>query len=141
MNGNIFSYILCAACVMLVSGDIYAQPDLQHCALIEDDTTRLGCYDKVVQPTVESIAREAPAPVIETAAELVNIAATISTALHSPYTGWSITFENGQSWKQIGTASFVVKASDTCTISPGPMNAYLLQCADRARRIQVERTQ
>jgi hypothetical protein len=140
-HGNILSYMLLIACSMLVSVHAFAQPDLQHCAIIEDDTTRLGCYDKLVLPTVELIDRETATPVLETAEELVNIAATISTALHSPSKGWAITFENGLSWKQIGTASFVVKAGDTCTISPGPMNSYLLQCANRARSIQVQRTE
>jgi hypothetical protein len=126
---------------MLISIHASAQPDLQHCALIEDDTTRLGCYDKLVLPTDEIIDQESAAPVAEMAEELVNIAATISTASHSRSNGWTITFENGQSWRQIGTASFVVNTADTCTISPGPMNSYLLQCENRARRIQVEGTE
>lgn len=139
-SGNIFSYVLFITSGALAIANASAQPGLQLCALIEDNMPRLECYDKLAQTAVEVIHMETAAhPAAGTSGEFFDVDASVATALRSPSRGWAITFENGQSWKQIGTAGFVVKTGDTCTISPGLLNSFLLQCGNRARRIQVVR--
>ncbi len=127
-------------CGVLVQTFAYAQLNLENCARIEDDTERLACYDELAQPTAGSFGLQnarVPEPTPE--GQLANIIATVVKATHSPFTGWIITFDNGQSWKQIGTDSFALREGDSCTIERAVLDSFRLKCGDRARQIRVAR--
>lgn len=124
-------------CIRLLAGflaashSVYAQSDLQQCARVEEDTARLECYDELTR----AAAPEQPAsPAVMDADDA---SGTVTIAAHNRSTGWHITLDNGQSWKQVGTASFVVSIGDACAITRGLNDNFLLQCGNRARRIQV----
>ncbi len=132
--------IALVAAGMLVQAFAYAQVSLQTCTRIEDDAERLACYDEIAQPTEGSFGLQdavVAKPVPE--GQLENIVAIVTTATHSPYTGWIVTFDNGQKWKQIGTDSFALREGDSCTIERAILDSFRLKCGDRARQIRVAR--
>jgi len=138
---NIFTFVPLIAAVL---APIYAnaQPDLQSCVRIENDTARLACYDELANPTEESFGLENKAEsVAEAPEEIANVVAKVTTATHSDFTGWTISFDNGQSWKQIGTDRFDVNEGDSCTISRGLLNSFRLQCGSIERKIRVTRSE
>ena len=140
LDGNIFTgarFVISVIGVALLPVHVYAQSDLlQHCALVADDATRLECFDALAS-TVAADLKTAQAKAADTPEIPATVEGTVTAALHSPYTGWTITFDNGQRWKQIGTTSFVVNVGDSCSVEPGMLNSYLLRCGNRARRIRV----
>lgn len=118
----------------------YAQLSLQGCARIEADTARLACYDEFAQSTEGSFGlQDATVPESASGKQIDNIAATVTSATHTPYTGWIVTFDNGQKWKQIGTDSFALREGDSCTIERAMLDSFRLKCGDRARQIRVAR--
>lgn len=126
------------ACSLLAQLPAHAQQTLQGCSRIEDDTKRLACYDELAKPTDQSFGLQS-AKVAEPEQQVDNIVATVVVAAHSPFTGWIITFDNGQSWKQIGTDSFAIRKGDSCTIERAVLDSFRLKCGDRARQIRVVR--
>ena len=139
MNGTTFRSTLFIAGLLAVL-PANAQPDLQLCARIENNTARLACYDELVQTALAMPGLvQAVLPVRETMEESPDFEATVTTAVHRAFTGWIIDFDNGQRWRQAGTASFVVRKGDICILKSNTPDSFLLQCGDRARRIQVTR--
>jgi hypothetical protein len=138
---NILIHVLLVASA-LISISTFAQSGLQRCAGIQDDSARLQCYDELARPTEDSFGLEQK---VETAKEATDeidtVVVKVTTATHNDFTGWTINFDNGQSWKQVGIDRFAVKAGDTCTISRGALNSFRVQCGDIERRIQVTRSQ
>lgn len=129
------------ACGLLAQLPAHAQQlNLQGCSRIEDDAKRLACYDELAKPTEQSFGlQSAKTAEPEQEQQLDNIVATVVVAAHSPFTGWIITFDNGQSWKQIGTDSFAIRKGDSCTIERAVLDSFRLKCGDRARQIRVVR--
>jgi hypothetical protein len=139
---NILLCTLLIASGMLTSICTFAQPGLQRCADIQDDATRLKCYDELARPTEKSFGLEQKVAPTEEAAETIdNVVAKVTSATHNDITGWTINFDNGQSWKQVGIDRFNVKEGVSCTISRGALNSFRLQCGNIERRIQVTRSQ
>jgi hypothetical protein len=133
-------HIALIACSVLAQTAAHAQPSLQDCAQLTKDAERLACYDELAHSTEESFGLQSasvPEPTPEE--QIDNIVATVTKATHSPYTGWIVTFDNGQSWKQIGTDSFALREGDSCIIERTIMNAFRLKCGDRERRIRIAR--
>jgi hypothetical protein len=128
------------ACSVVGQTLAYAQISLQSCAGIETDADRLVCYDELAQSTEEAFGlQNASAPTAVPKEQVDSIVATVTKATHSPYTGWVITFDNGQNWKQIGTDSFALSEGDSCIIERTIMNSFRLKCGDRERRIRIVR--
>jgi hypothetical protein len=135
-----FMRIALVAVGMLAQTFAYAQLSLETCARIEDDTERLACYDEVARPTAGSFGLQdinVPKPTSEN--QIENIVANVTKATHTPYTGWIVTLDNGQTWKQIGTDSFAIREGDSCTIERAVLDSFRLKCGNRARQIRVAR--
>lgn len=63
----------------------------------------------------------------------------VTSASHSPFSGWTLTLDNGQVWKQIGSDRFDIEAGDQAVITRGSLNSFLLQRGGEGRRIRVSR--
>lgn len=137
---NKFMRIALIACSLPAHTLVHAQEDLQDCARVENDAERLACYDKLAQATAELPRQQNGAtPAAASGEKSENIVATVTKATHSPFTGWIVTFDNGQSWKQIGTDSFAIREGDSCTIERVLVDSFRLKCANRERRIRIVR--
>lgn len=66
---------------------------------------------------------------------------TVSAARHNDFTGWTIAFENGQVWRQVGTDRYDIRVGDTYTIQPASFNSFLLGNNRNNRKIRVSRVE
>lgn len=69
------------------------------------------------------------------------IEATVTSASHSPFSGWTLTLDNDQVWKQIGSDRFDIEIGDTAVITRGSLNSFLLQRGGAGRRVRVSRVE
>jgi hypothetical protein len=72
---------------------------------------------------------------------LDRVEAAVSSAVHNPFSGWTLTLANGQVWKQLGSDRFDIKPGDTAVITRGSLNSFLLQRGGEGRRIRVSRVE
>lgn len=68
--------------------------------------------------------------------ELVGVVASVKQSRHN---GLTITLENGQVWRQIGSDSFKIKSGDTIVISRAMFNSFLMKKQGQNRSIRVKR--
>lgn len=64
---------------------------------------------------------------------------TVASARHNDFTGWTIEFENGQIWKQVGTNRYRIKTGQPYTIKRASFNSFLLGNANNNRNIRISR--
>ncbi len=135
---------------------------LEACSMIENDHTRLTCYDKVMmhktpsvnqqqqtsaKPVVIAPQTQAVKPASEFGLEHKNIAEgsekeQINHVLKikkSPHGEMIITMDNGQVWRQIGTDRLRVQTDSQVFIRRGALNSFLLKLADGNKSIRVKR--
>lgn len=67
--------------------------------------------------------------------------ATVASATHSPFSGWTLTLDNGQVWKQVGSDRFDIETGDRAVITRGSLNSFLLQRGGAGRRVRVSRVE
>jgi hypothetical protein len=63
----------------------------------------------------------------------------VSAARHNDFTGWTIEFDDGSTWKQIGTDRYDIEVGKSYTIRRGSLNSFQLGNADNNRKIRVRR--
>ena len=68
--------------------------------------------------------------------ELVAVVASLKQSKHN---GLTLTLENGQTWRQIGSDSFKLKTGDTVVISRAMFNSFLMKKQGQNRSIRVKR--
>ncbi len=71
--------------------------------------------------------------------EMTQRVMTVATARQNDFTGWTIEFENGQVWQQIGTDGYRIRKGEQYTISKALMDSYLLSNAANNRKMRVRR--
>lgn len=64
---------------------------------------------------------------------------TVSAARRNDFTGWTIGFENGQVWRQVGTDDYNIRVGETYTIRPASFNSFLLSNSRNNRKMRVSR--
>ncbi len=76
---------------------------------------------------------------IDGSREMTERVMTVAAAKQNDFTGWTIEFENGQVWQQIGTDSYPIRKGGQYTISKALMDSYLLSNSANNRKIRVRR--
>lgn len=66
---------------------------------------------------------------------------TVSEARHNDFTGWTIAFENGQIWRQIGTDRYDIQVGETYSIQRASFNSFLLGNNRNNRKMRVSRVE
>jgi hypothetical protein len=122
----------------------------QECLAQDDNLLRLTCYDAAMHRPAK---REAPeqnfglsAAVVVAKEQLVvppkSMTAVVVAVEHLSQGGIILTLANQQVWadQDSDAASFLIKAGDSVTVTPGAMGAYLLTGSEsRHRSIRVKR--
>ena len=75
----------------------------------------------------------------EEKAELDKIELTVKSVKKNPHGLLTITFDNGQVWKQNDTNRFKVKAGESVYIKKGALSSFLLGKDDTNATIRVKR--
>jgi hypothetical protein len=60
-------------------------------------------------------------------------------ASHNDFTGWTIEFEGGSKWKQVGTDDYDIEIGETYTVRRATFNSYILSNGKNNRKIRVTR--
>lgn len=160
--------VILSAPAFSAQSDINTQA-LKACSFIENDFNRLLCYDNTMagKPlTKPTVTQKLTAPSTSTSTPAVavvdapkddfglehkqdkknkenkesEIKATITSVEKALYGELIITLNNNQKWRQIGSDSIRLKASDAVTITRGVFNSFLLSKDGQNRSIRVKRT-
>ena len=143
----------------------FGQTSISSCADIEDSASRLACYDEATS-TIQSLpVIRLPRASVTSSSEASNDAPATSSsrgddfglelrndngrvaersyrvvaANRNDFTGWTIEFENGVKWRQVGTDKYDIKVGETYTIKRGALNSFLLSNSKNNRKIRIKR--
>ena len=132
---------------------------LQACIAERDDSRRLACFDRAVQPLAQGggvivspamtrqqrfgfsgeLARKTRDASGETAQELREIDAVVTAVAQRGYGQISVTLDNGQVWSQKAAGQFFrVKVGDRVTVKAAALGSFLLVDTE-GRSIRVGR--
>ncbi|RYV00897.1 hypothetical protein SOPP22_19080 [Shewanella sp. OPT22] len=154
--------------LFLLSTSAFAgvEQDIQKCATISDKLDRLICYDnlakgvspKVSSPEanfgkVSSATETSSSDQFETRGQttetfgitkptgkqLERVELTVAKVAKSPHGKLTITFENGQVWKQSETKRFKLKSGQKAYIKRGALGSFILGTPERNSSIRVKR--
>ena len=154
--------------LVLISTSAFAgvEQDLQQCSVISDKLDRLICYDSLaagVRPAApakqatpeqdfgKNHVTEAPkvaaqAQTTETfgitkpvGKQLERIELVVSSVKKSPYGSITVTFTNGQVWKQTDTRRFKLKPEQKVFVKKGALGSFLMGTEGRNTTIRVKR--
>ena len=147
-----------------------SQGNIVSCAIIEDAQERLACYDRAAdnvsnlpvvrlprssqQPATEGPAVSDSAPQTrqdEFGLELKqerqrdtgpdSRSYRVVAARHNDFTGWTIEFEGGGVWKQVGTDDYKIEVGERYTVSRATFNSYMLSNSENNRKIRITRVE
>ena len=65
----------------------------------------------------------------------------VVAAKHNDFTGWTIEFDKGGTWKQVGTDDYNIKVGEVYTVRRASFNSYFLSNSNNNRKIKITRTQ
>ena len=149
----------------------YSQGGLASCAEIENAQERLACYDKAAEsgnnlPVVRLPRNTRPDTADTAPAENASQPAErrdefglelkqerqrdtgpdsrsyrVLAARHNDFTGWTIEFEGGGTWKQVGTDDYDIEVGETYTIRRGTFNSYMLSNSNNNKKIRITRVE
>lgn len=143
-----------------ISFAISAQENtIVSCADIKDSESRLSCYDKAAElsrdlPVVRlprgeysspsSGSEPAPARVDQFGFGRKGDGARtrsyrVVEAKHNDFTGWTIEFDNGSIWKQVGAEDFRIEIGSLYSIRRNSFNSYMLSNEKDNNKIRISR--
>jgi|SRR6056300_210662 hypothetical protein len=157
-------------CPILTSSFALGQSSITECADIDNAQARLNCYDRVSENVKELPVVRVPrnrnsepqprldAPLPSTAvqdefgldeakkqkqreSEPDSRSYRVLSAKHNDFTGWTIEFEGGGIWKQVGTESYDIEVGGLYTIQRRSFGSYQLSSSRNNRKIRVSRTE
>lgn len=149
---------------------LLAQENLTSCAAIGNAEERLACYDRAAEATRDlpvvrlprtarteprSTSEEPAAPAttrqdefgLELKQERISNAGpdsrtyTVLAASHNDFTGWTIEFDGGGIWKQVGTDDYNIEVGERYTVSRATFNSFLLSNGTNNRKIRITRVE
>jgi hypothetical protein len=155
----------------LASIQVHGQGNIVSCANIEDAQERLACYDSAAgntsnlpvvrlprssqQPAAtDSSANNDSTPQVrqdEFGLELKqerqrdtgpdSRSYRVLAARHNDFTGWTIEFEGGGVWKQVGTDDYKIEVGERYTVNRATFNSFVLSNSDNNRKIRITRVE
>ena len=145
--------------VLLCSTSSYAETlgnKLEQCIKIQNDTSRLSCFDKLSVTSKDTVVKkelvtQAQKESIfggdkiekkkrqESGYNLEKVIYTVSKIKKSITKQITIYFDNGQVWKQSDNSRFRLEKEDKVEISSGMLGSFLLKKINTSRAIRVKR--
>ena len=154
--------------LVLMSTSAFAgvEQDIQQCSVIKDKLDRLICYDNLaagVRPTAPApqvtpeqsfgktqvTATPVAVPQVQKAdnfgitkpvgKQLERIELVVSEVKKNPYGHLTVTFTNGQIWKQTDARRFKLKPEQNVFIKKGALGSFLMGTEGRNTTIRVKR--
>ena len=135
--------------IVLTLGLSSAHADVGDCAVIEDNTDRLACYDKLFRQAPTEAAPDEE-DIAEFGAESIerDTVESIEARLAGDFTGWTgktvFALDNGQVWRQ--TRNYIQPYSPRkpisqpkVTITKGALGSYNMRIEGVRRTVQVKR--
>ena len=152
----------------LSSPTAMSQGSLASCADIEDAQERLTCYDRVAENTSNLPVVRLPRSTSQQATETVANPRTtmqprrdefglemkqerqqsrgpdtrtfsVLSAQHNDFTGWTIEFDGGGIWKQVGTDDLRIEVGERYTVRRATFNSYMLSSEGNNKKIRITR--
>jgi hypothetical protein len=137
------------------SGNPATMQRLLGCRSIQDSAQRLACYDREVSAVDQAIAKKDLVLIDKARAtqakrslfgfsipdfgglfgggedEVKEIASTVTTFSHNPYTGWTVTLADGSTWVQTDDAQLGLppRKGDKVVVHRGSFGAFFLRLA------------
>lgn len=65
----------------------------------------------------------------------------VLAATHNDFTGWTIEFEGGGTWKQVGTDDYDINIGERYTINRATFNSFMLSNSKNNRKIRITRVE
>jgi len=155
-----------AALSMTASTFLIAQSSVTDCASITDSDERLACYDRAAEnarnlPVVRIPRGTRSAPQTDMSPDNKEDTAftarqeefgfsrtqyrertfTVVSATHNDFTGWTIEFEGGGTWKQVGTDDYPIREGERYTIRRNSFNSYMLSNSRNNKKIRISRVE
>jgi hypothetical protein len=65
----------------------------------------------------------------------------VKNARHNDFTGWTIEFNDGSTWKQVGTDSYRIRRGEPYNVQRGALGSYFLSSQGNNRKIRVKRVE
>lgn len=66
---------------------------------------------------------------------------TVAEAQRNKFTGWTIVFTNGQTWKQVGTDSYRIEPGQQYIITRATLNSFMLGAEGKRSKIRITRVE
>ena len=143
-----------------------AQSNVTSCADIEGAEERLACYDRAAEaarnlpvvrmPRIQRSTDEVPRESSPDVASSANARSDsfgygdrrdgprtqtyrVVSAKHNDFTGWTIEFDNGSTWKQVGTDDYRIEVGEQYSVRRNSFNSYMLSNSENNRKIRISR--
>lgn len=153
--------------ISTISLTVVGQVNIVSCADIQDSAARLACYDEATTqnqnlPVIRLPRSSAPSSgeASDTASESESTsrgdqfgldlsrggARTTRTyrvvaATRNDFTGWTIEFEGGGKWSQIGTDNYDIDVGQSYTVRRGSLNSFMLSNSSNNRKLRIKRVE
>ena len=150
----------------VISSVSNAQNNVTSCADIEDAEERLSCYDRVAEATRNMPVIRLPRAERITTAPVVSgndsqgasvrgdsfgygeqrdgprtRTYRVVAARHNDFTGWTLEFDNGSTWKQVGTDDYRIEIGEQYSVRRNSFNSYMLSNFANNRKIRISRVE
>jgi len=160
-----------ALLLSLASLPALSQGGIASCADIDNAQERLACYDRAAEDAsnlpVVRLPRNTRQAAPDTAANQGNVqqqqrqdefglevkqerqqnrgpdsrSYTVLSARHNDFTGWTIEFDGGGTWKQIGTDRFDIEVGQRYTVRRSSFNSFMLSSEGSNKKIRITRVE
>jgi hypothetical protein len=158
------SFVLFAG-ISTISLAVVGQVNIATCADIQDSAARLACYDEATTqnqnlpvirlPRSSAVTSSGEASDNSSAAtsrgdqfglELrgegrgsATRSYRVVAATRNDFTGWTIEFDGGGKWRQVGTDNYDIDVGQSYTVRRGSLNSFLLSNANNNRKMRIKR--
>ncbi len=140
--------------MFLAQPALAADESLTDCRRIEAVAERVVCYDKFVDshfatnslPDAQSLfgTNDAEAKrLVEMSLEIEQISeieAIVTDVRRSSAKKLTVTLDNGQIWRQLGSQRLPLKSGDAVIVRKASLSSYLMEKQSGSRSIRVKRT-
>lgn len=149
--------------ISAISLAVVGQVNIASCADIQDSAARLTCYDEATTQNQNLPVIRLPRGSVTSSGEASdNASATASrgdqfglelrgergrstrtyhvvAATRNDFTGWTIEFDGGGKWRQIGTDNYAIDVGESYTLRRGSLNSFLLSNTNNNRKMRIQR--
>jgi hypothetical protein len=151
--------------ISTISLAVVGQVDLVSCADIQDSAARLSCYDEATTQNQNLPVIRLPRGTVSSSSETSDSASEstsrvdqfgldlsaggarttrtlrVVAATRNDFTGWTIEFEGGGKWRQVGTDKYDIDVGQSYTVRRGTLNSFMLSNSSNNRKLRIKRVE